>query len=343
MLSWRDGGIAEASFFIRREQSCCGVFVKKSFPTRFVSYGLGEIGSAVARLALERGMKMVGAIDIHPDKKGRDAGEVVGVKKLGVVVSDDARLALAAGPDVVFHATVSSLREAAPQIIECVRAGAAVVSTCEELVGPTGGNKLVAKRIDAEARRKEVVVAAIGVNPGFVMDFLPVVLANACRRVDSVFVRRVVDAGKRRKRFQKKIGAGLSLNEARKKAAGLGHHGLRESAEIVAAGLGRELGKVTESKELVVRRGRVTGVRQSATGFVGGKPFVVLEFLAALGARDADLIRLSGDPGLEVVVRGGVHGDSATAALVVNAVPRVLAAKPGLRNVLELAAPAPGH
>src|SRR5690349_1367898 len=108
-------------------------------PIRVVHYGLGAIGSTIARLTAEqRGLQVVGGIDRDPAKVGRDLGELIGLdRQLGVQVSNDAGDVLASTtPDVVIHATTSLFHEVYPQIADCVRARANVISTCEELVYP---------------------------------------------------------------------------------------------------------------------------------------------------------------------------------------------------------------
>jgi 4-hydroxy-tetrahydrodipicolinate reductase len=85
--------------------------------------------------------------------------------------------------------------------------------------------------VDALARKARVAVLATGVNPGFAMDALPIMLTAVCERIDSISVNRVQDASIRRLPFQQKIGAGLTIAEfERKKADGsVRHVGLTES------------------------------------------------------------------------------------------------------------------
>ena len=71
----------------------------------------------------------------------------------------------------------------------------------------------MAKRIDALATRARVAVLGTGVNPGFVMDALPIALTGVCESVTAIEVDRVQDARIRRLPFQQKIGAGLTREE----------------------------------------------------------------------------------------------------------------------------------
>src|SRR5881275_1645314 len=106
---------------------------------RVVLYGLGPIGAGIARVVAARNdMHIVGGIDVDPAKIGKDVGEVIGLdRSLGVLVSADASAILrSARPDVIIHATGSRLPDVAPQLTRIIRAGASVVSTCEELSFP---------------------------------------------------------------------------------------------------------------------------------------------------------------------------------------------------------------
>src|SRR5438105_6385550 len=151
-----------------------------------VHYGLGPIGAGTLRLVAGRpGLRVVGAVDVDPDKVGRDAGEVAGVgRTLGVTVSSDAQRTLSeARPDVVVHCTGSFLPDVMPQLRGIVAARAAVVSTCEELAYPWLRQPDLAREIDDLARTMGVAVLGTGVNPGFVMDLLPLVLSAVTDRV----------------------------------------------------------------------------------------------------------------------------------------------------------------
>ena len=325
-------------------------------PLSVVQFGLGPIGQACARLALQRpDLQVVGALDLHPDRVGRDLGEVLRSDPVGVLVRDDAAAALAdLKPDVVLHTTISFLDKIEGQLKTCIEAGAHVVSSSEELFWPFERDPDFSRRIDKAAREAGVSVVGTGVNPGFVMDLLPVVLSGVIARVDHVEISRSVDAGRRRGPLQAKVGAGLSEAAFREKeaAGGFGHIGMIESARAVAAGLGwhgatfREtfgphMAEAAHTTPFVtVEPGQVAGIHQTSHVVVDGEERASLTLTMAVGAPDEDRVRITGDPDLDVVVQGGTFGDTATVAAVVNAVPRVAAARPGLRTMLDLPAAA---
>jgi 4-hydroxy-tetrahydrodipicolinate reductase len=320
-------------------------------------YGLGPIGAAVARLVANRkGFRIAGGIDVDPTKAGRDLGEVIGLgKKLKARVSDDAAGALKrAKPDVVVLCTSSSLRTVMPQIEGVLKRKIPIVSTTEELSYPVGKNRALARKIDALARKAKVAVLGTGVNPGFVMDALPIALTGVCERVDAIRIDRVQDARVRRLPFQQKIGSGLTTDQFQKKVddQSVRHVGLAESVTMIADAFGWKLDKVTdeikpkiadqtvESEFLAVDPGYVCGIVQDGIGWKGGKPIITLHMEAYLGAPESfDSVTIDGNPRIQQKIAGGVHGDIATASITVNSIPKVLNAPPGLRTMRDMVLP----
>jgi 4-hydroxy-tetrahydrodipicolinate reductase len=308
-------------------------------PINVVSYGLGPIGVSIARYALDRGHRIIGAIDIDPEKVGRDVGLLLGRDALGVTVTADPAEALARGPQAVLHSTQSHIPQVLPQIIDCLEAGACVVSTCEEMAFPWYRHPAAAHRIDRVAKARHVAAVGVGVNPGYVMDVLPIVLTAPCREVRSVHVTRVVDAGKRRLPLQRKVGAGMTKAEFEKGVADgkLGHVGLQESIATISDALAWQLDAITEDIEPVMDGAEVKGLHQVARGMQGGRPIITLDLTMAVGsANPRDTVIIEGDPPLNVTAAGGVHGDVATCAIAVNALPRILEAAAGLTTVYRL-------
>lgn len=321
---------------------------------RAVQCGCGPIGCAVAKVAIQRpNIELVGAVDIDKNKIGRDLGEVMGIgKNLGIIITDDIDGLFAKRKvDVVFHQTSSSLKRVAPELIKLLGFGVNIVSTTEELAYPFTTQPKLAAKIDEVARAHRATVLGTGVNPGFVMDSWILFMTAVCQEVRRVKAVRIQDARTRRLPFQKKIGAGCTPEEFQKLAdAGrLRHVGLTESIAMIASGLGWMLDNITESIEPVmaqervqsqyisVEPGQAAGVRQIGRGFRGKEEIITLEFEASLGAPEFyDAICITGIPNMEVVIKGGTHGDIATAAIVVNAARRVVEAEPGLLTMKDL-------
>lgn len=320
-----------------------------------VQYGVGPIGSRIVRAAVDRGFAYLGAVDIDPEKVGRDLGDVADVgQRLDVPVTDDPDEALAEAPDVVFHSTVSSLEAAAPQLEEILRAGSNVVSTTEELAYPWRKQPALADELDEVARTAGVSCLGAGINPGFVMDALPVFLSTPMDTVDAVRVERVQDAAQRRGPLQAKVGAGLDIDRFETEVAeAAGHVGSPESVAMIADALGWELAEITESMEPVVadravetdhvsvEPGDVAGIKQVAHGRgPQGEERITLDLRMYVGAEAPhDTVTFDGRPPISVTVDGGYHGDIATTAVVCNVAHRVIQAEPGLKTMLDIRLP----
>jgi hypothetical protein len=326
--------------------------VKKKI--RAIQYGVGPIGASIARLMREKqAIEICGAIDTDPAKIGRDLGEVVGASDApwGVKISSDAASVLEQSADIVIHSTSSSLPKVMDQLLACLEAEACIVSTCEELSYPYRTYPELSMKLDAAAKDWGVALVGTGVNPGFVMDKLVVTLAGVSQRIEHAKALRIVDASKRRLPLQKKIGAGMTVDEFRAQVAAgvIKHVGLPESVAMVADSLNLPVEEITETIEPVVARERVqtefvtveagqaAGVHQIARGIGGGKEMVYLELQMYVGAKDpADTVELKGHPNISLVIPGGSHGDIATASVVVNSIPVILDAPAGLRTSRDL-------
>jgi hypothetical protein len=336
---------------LRRERTT-ETQVKKKI--RAIQYGVGPIGASIARLMREKqAIEICGAIDTDPAKIGRDLGEVVGASDApwGVKISSDAASVLEQSADIVIHSTSSSLPKVMDQLLACLEAEACIVSTCEELSYPYRTYPELSMKLDAAAKDWGVALVGTGVNPGFVMDKLVVTLAGVSQRIEHAKALRIVDASKRRLPLQKKIGAGMTVDEFRAQVAAgvIKHVGLPESVAMVADSLNLPVEEITETIEPVVARERVqtefvtveagqaAGVHQIARGIGGGKEMVYLELQMYVGAKDpADTVELKGHPNISLVIPGGSHGDIATASVVVNSIPVILDAPAGLRTSRDL-------
>jgi 2,4-diaminopentanoate dehydrogenase len=348
----RDSLTARNAQCVAARRNLTETFVKKKI--RAIQYGIGPIGASIARLMREKqAIDICGAIDTDPAKVGRDLGEVVGAPDApwGVIVSADAKEVLDQAADVVIHSTSSSLPEVTDQLLACLEAESCIVSTCEELSYPYRTHPALAAKLDAAAKDWGVALVGTGVNPGFVMDKLVVTLAAVSQRVEQARALRIVDASKRRWPLQKKIGAGMNVDEFRAQVAAgvIKHVGLPESVAMIADSLNLPVEEITETIEpmvatetvqtefLTVEPGQATGVHQIARGTRGGTDLVYLELRMYVGAKDpADTIELKGHPNISLVIPGGSHGDLATASVVVNSIPVILDAPAGLRTSRDL-------
>jgi len=322
-----------------------------------IVYGVGSLGQIVARKILKRkNLEIVGAVERI--NIGKDLGEVLGFsKKLGVTLTNDAeQLFSNVKADVVIHMTGSFLRDVYEQIATCVKAGLNVISSCEELSYPYYKHPELAHEIDELAKKYGVTVLGTGINPGYLMDTLPIVLTAPCEEIDSIKVTRMMYSGDRRLSYQKKIGTGLSPEEFKRMITEgkiSGHVGLVESIAMIAAALGLKLDHIEElppeaviSEEdietsyIKVRKGQVAGLKSVAHGITEGKKIITLEFISHANVKKPyDAISIKGKPNINLKIEGGIHGDIGTANIIVNSIPKVLNAKPGLATMIDLPIP----
>jgi len=324
-------------------------------PIPVVAYGLGPIGLRLAGRAARLGpaVKLVGAIDIDPARIGADLGALLGTSELGVTVQPTLDVGPAEedrGRGVILHATGSRLTDVAAQLLAAVELGWNVISTCEELSFPTLTDATIAKELDARAQANGVTVVGTGINPGFLMDTLPLILTTVCTDVTRVEVRRVVNTDHRRRPLQQKVGVGMKQAEFESLAeqGKIGHVGLVQSAHLLAHRLGWDvLSYRDEIKPVItehavqttlgpVPAGDVIGQQQWAEATCADGRGIRFDLQMSYGAADNDEILITGTPNLHQRVEGGVNGDAGTEAVVTNLLPVISQAPPGLHDMADL-------
>ncbi|MCG3123963.1 MAG: 2,4-diaminopentanoate dehydrogenase [Phycisphaerales bacterium] len=320
---------------------------------RILHIGVGPLGHRIISETVERGVgEIVAVVDPAPNLAGERLSKICPAVKNDVVILhsiDDVRNW--SQVDCVVVTTSSDLRLCEPTFRTALEHGKPVVSTCEELIYPWLRHETLADRLHQLALKTGGRLLGTGVNPGFIMDALPVFASGVCRSVRSVHVERIQDASSRRVPFQKKIGAGLDLEHFDRRLAdgSLRHVGLGESLHFLAHYLGMKIEAWDENIEPVfadrelscalgpIHKGMIAGVRQVAKGYAGERCVVSLEFQAAIGQADPrDRVVLEGEPPIDLVIRGGVHGDVATSAIIVNSIPRITEAAPGLHTMATI-------
>ncbi len=319
---------------------------------KVAQFGLGPIGIECIKLAAEKSwLSLVGGVDIDPDKVGRSLESLTGVAGLGQAQVFDTFEALLAEerPDVVLHTAGSRAAVSLAQMEPMIRAGISVVSSCEELLYPGLRAPAEAAAADESCRRHNARILGTGVNPGFVLDVLPVCLTGVCRSVKGIYAERVVNASTRRMPLQKKIGSGMDPDEFRGlfKAGKAGHAGFQESLALIAHAMGWEAEDITETCEPMmadhdirtdyfeVRKGLTCGLHQVVEA--GSIKLDLKMYLDAEDPRDEAWIE--GDPPVHARIEGGIAGDRATVASVINAIPRLLKAPAGVRLMTDIAVP----
>jgi 4-hydroxy-tetrahydrodipicolinate reductase len=328
-------------------------------PVKVLVLGTGQMGSGIARLVTERpGLRLAGVWARRRARAGLDVGQAVGLgRDLGLRVEADLGALIArVRPDVAIQATCSRLADALGEIEACVQGGAAVVSIAEELSWPRAASPALAERLDRLAREHGVAVLGTGVNPGFVLDLLVATLTGVCARVESIHARRVNDLSPYGPTVLSAQGVGLAPEAFRRGVAEgrvIGHVGFPQSVALLAAALGWEIERVAETREPIVSRvrretpfarvepGQAAGCLHTAVAFRAGTPAITLVHPQQVrpeleGVETGDAIEIAGTPAVRLGGSPEIPGGAATVALAVNAIPRVLAALPGLRTPLDV-------
>jgi 4-hydroxy-tetrahydrodipicolinate reductase len=304
---------------------------------RIALVGYGAIGAGILSYCLERGHDVRAVIDSDPRKAGKTVREISRLDCDVRVLPDVAK----ADPDqldVAIFSTRSRLADTAADMERMLSVGVPVVSTCEELAWPGLAGGSYGASLDTAAKKAGVAIVGVGVNPGFVMDWIPALVASASRNPTQIHVTRSVNVGRRRKQLQNKMGVGLTKARFEKgvQEGSLGHVGLQESLHIIAGSLGQTPKGVKLGIAPVLGAGDyVMGATQFVEGSAGDC-FIRLDLEMTTTSTDFDLIEVSGDPHLKLRFENGVFGDSATVALTVSAAERIRHARPGLVTVLEL-------
>ena len=324
---------------------------------KVVQVGLGQIGLNILKALLDNDdrFNLIGCVDNAPDKTGRDVGEILDPKRIqGVVIVPTVSALKRKKGDIAIHSTVSYLPDAADQVAELLESGFNVVTTAEELFFLQRRNPIVFRRLNSIARRKGVRLLATGVDPGFIMDSLVLMLTAPCVRIRGVRAERMIDLSKRRLSMQRKIGIGLSTEEflEESESGKFGPVGLTGSAEFIAHHLAVKYDEIKSTvqpisadhdfhgQNIFVAKDHVVGVRQEVAIEASGNPIISLRLSMRVDATiEYDAIFIDGDPPVNIVVNNGLMGDKGTVGLILNQIEHLLEAAPGYHDMADLAIP----
>ncbi|HEX6353522.1 diacylglycerol kinase [Actinophytocola sp.] len=341
---------------------------------RVIQWSTGNVGrQALAGIAAHPELELAGVWVSTKDKVGRDAGELAGIGPLGVTATDDAEALLAGKPDCVVYTAMADdrLNEALADLTGFLRAGVNVVASGPVFLQYPYGvvpDDLVAP-IQAAAVEGGASLFVNGIDPGFANDWLPLVLTSVCQRIDQVRCLEILDYATydNAKVLFDIMGFGRPIDDTPLLLQpGVLSLAWGSVVRQLAAGLGVVLDRVAESStrlpapdriELpsgVVEAGTAAALRFEVRGMVGDHAVCVLEHITrlhpdlgpdwpTLPGQGGYRVEVTGDPNYTLDLRiEGTDGDhntgglKATAMRLVNAIPAVVAAKPGLLTALDL-------
>ncbi|SUZ49097.1 uncharacterized protein METZ01_LOCUS1951 [marine metagenome] len=324
---------------------------------KVIQIGFGPLGVQIAEfIAKKSTIKTVAVVDNDPDLYNKNINDFSSDLNDQIFISNSVNEALKninEIPDVAIITTVSSLKKIYNQIKEVVQHNINVISTCEELSYPWKTDPSLSKKLNDLCKLNNVACLGTGVNPGFLMDYLPSVLSTVCKEINNIRICRVQDATFRRIPFQKKIGAGLDLSEFKNKEleGTLRHVGLTESLHLLAKTLNFDIDNVTETLNPVIcksdlngsiniKKGQARGVEQIAYGYLNSEVVIEMQFKAAVGeSRSYDRIEVDGIPSFVSEIEGGINGDIATCSIAINSIKSIMKASPGLHTMADIAVP----
>lgn len=332
---------------------------------RVVQWGLGAMGSGIVRLLIEKdGVEVIGAIAHRAEKVGKDVGEVLGLgKKIGVIVhseSDPAAAWRGKDADILLHATCSTTKDAFPQMKKAIEAGVNVISSAEELAYPMAQERELAREIDELAKKYQVSVLGTGINPGFVLDALIIMLTGVCCSVEKIEASRINDLSPFGPTVLRSQGVGTTVEEFEAGLADgsiVGHIGFPESIQMIADSVGWKLDRIEQSREPIITRverrtphvevrpGQVAGCKHIGVGIVDGKEVIRLVHPQQIrpeleGVKTRDHVRINGTPLVNLSIEPEIPGGIGTIAMMVNMTPAVINAQPGLVTMNMLPIPA---
>lgn len=334
-----------------------------TIPIRVLQWGLGAMGSGMARLMLEKpGLQIVAAVDSYPDYVGKDLGTVLGLEKaLSVIVTDQPETVLDQHEvDIVTIATTSWTARQMPDLRKIIKAGINVVSIAEEMADAEAQNPELAQELDTLAKQHGVTVLGTGVNPGFVLDFLVVALTGGCHSVERIEASRVNDLSPYGPTVMETQGVGTTPEVFRQGVAEgtiVGHVGFPESIHMISEALGLGVDRILESREPIVSKvyretphvkvepGMVAGCAHTGIGYRGDEEVIRLihpqQIHPHLENQDTgDYIHIYGEPEIHMAIKPEIAGGKATIGITVNMIPHVVAATPGLKRMIDLPIPA---
>lgn len=333
-------------------------------PIRAVLVGFGSTNRAVLELALTRPwLEVVGIVVKSAARDGELAADRVPGAPAGLRCSTDlAGTVAATRPDIAIVATHTRLADVAPVLEAVARTGTPIICTAEDLAHVRPGDSPAGDAILALPEAHGIPILATGANPGFVLDLWPLTLSGLAWDVERLRARRVVDVSVFGPRVRASLGIDLTPDALRAGIADgsvVGHAGFPESLRILAGSMGRELERVEIVSEpllaeapltlpdgALVEPGRTAGAEQRATGWWDGRAWLEIAMTlhvapAVAGLTPTDRVEIEGRHGLRVEVDPGFRALLSTAAIIVNSVPRAIAAPVGLHGPGDLPVVAP--
>lgn len=206
--------------------------------TKVFQYGCGKMSIYTMRYVIENGGKIIGAVDINPDVIGKDIGDIIGIEKQGVIVSDvkDAENLLnELKPDAAIVTTMSLLSDLEEALLTCAKCGVNAITTCEEAFYPMNSNPNLTKKIDELAKENNCTITGSGYQDAFWGNLI-ITLAGATHNITKIKGSSSYNVEDYGIALAKAHGAGLTKEEFEKEIASADNISDEERNELINKG-----------------------------------------------------------------------------------------------------------
>lgn len=334
---------------------------------KVIIWGFGSMGSGMAKMILQKeGFEIVGVVDGWDQLEGKSIFDVLEMDRedhQDIKITLDTNKADVIKPgaaDVVLLATDSFTSKAFDKMKFILENKINCLTTAEQMAYPQAQEPELAKELDKIAKENGVSVMGTGINPGLIMDLLVLTLTGACEDVEHIVAERVNSLSPFGRAVMEEQGVGMDPDEFDKKVESgemAGHVGFEESVSVIAKGIGWELDEpVRTSMESIVstvdrhapnaevKAGNVAGVNMLGWGKVDGEDKIEMIHPQQVEPEDegvdtGDYIRIKGTPNISMAINPEVPGGIGTIAMLVNSIPNIINAHPGLQTMLDVPVP----
>ena len=330
---------------------------------KVIIWGLGAMGGGIAKmLTKKKGVDIVGAIDIGA-KLGKSMYEVIPGIERGdredVIVGTPEEVIKEGAADIVVVCTNSFTRDVFDKLVFVMEKGMNVITSAEEMAYPKAQEPELAKKLDEVAKKNGVTVLGTGINPGLIMDLLVILWTGACETVDHIVSRRVNSLSPFGPAVMEEQGIGMEVAEFEKRKADgtmAGHVGFAESVGMICDALGWKLEKFEQDMEPIVTdvdrkspygfaaAGHVAGVAMKGWGTVDGEVKIEMDHPQQIepeqvGVHTGDYVQIKRVPPVNMANTPEIEGGIGTMAMIMNTIPHVINARPGLKTMIDIPVP----
>ena len=349
---------------------------------RVVVWSTGGVGAvAIDAISRRPDLELVGVWVHSPEKVGKDAGELAGIEPLGVAATHDADELIALAPDCVVYAASGPERDGAavPDYLRLLQAGINVVSTSSTslVYPPSYFAPDWREQLEVAAKSGGASFYASGIFPGFASDQLALLMTTQSKNIRCITASEIAlnDHYPVADVMMDGMGFGRPMDfEPMLSQPGFIEMAWKAPIHLIASGLGVEVERVNGSLDRqladrdidvafgTIKAGTCGAVRTRAAGVANGREAIVIEHVIRMArdvapdwpTSDCDAtyrVDIDGDPDIHCVLTLGEaegHGAgraamASTAMRVVNAIPYVVGARPGLLSSLDIPMTLPRH